>query len=90
MCQTAISNQLLSAILKISSYTKRLMPGLLSSVMYVSTLWVLSAIFILGEGEINPSKKNRGVRHQQHVPNSHFQPISLSYFEDNLIGILKD
>ena len=31
MCQTAISNQpLLSAILKISSYTKRLMPGLLS------------------------------------------------------------
>ena len=47
MCQTAISNQPLSAILKISSYTKRLMPGLLSSAMYVCTLWVLSAILLL-------------------------------------------
>ena len=34
MCQTAISNQPLSAILKISSYTKRLMPGLLSYITY--------------------------------------------------------
>ena len=73
MCQTAISNQPLSAILKISSYTKRLMPGLLSCVMYICTLWVLSAISILGEGEVNPSKNNCEIRQKQYVPNSHFK-----------------
>ena len=62
MCQTAISNQPLSAVWKISSYTKRLMPGLLSCVMYLCmhTLGVVSH-FYLGEGEVNPSKNNCGM-----------------------------